>query len=66
MDKPWTCKILYKGKNRIYLKGRAQQIFKSMNVLCNYLIGDYLGTNSFRTDKKCRYKYKEKLELGLK
>jgi hypothetical protein len=66
MDKPWTCKVLYKGENRIYLKGRAQQTFKSMNVLCNYLIGDYLGTNSFRTDKKCRYKYKEKLELGLK
>jgi hypothetical protein len=66
IDKPWTCRVIYKGKNRIYLKGRATQIFKSMNVLCNYLIGEYLGTNSFRTTKKCVYKYKEKQELGLK
>ncbi|RLD10023.1 MAG: hypothetical protein DRI44_07095 [Chlamydiae bacterium] len=66
IGKPWTMKVLLNSKSSIYVRGFANNIYKSANVNCNVLIGNYLGTNFFRTTKKCRYKYKEHKELHPK
>jgi len=66
INKPWTMKVLLNSKSAIYVRGFANNIYKSASVNCNILIGDYLGTNYFRTNKKCKYKYKEKKELNPK
>ncbi|NLF40061.1 hypothetical protein GX586_11485 [bacterium] len=61
--KPWTLKIVRKRQFYLVFKGRADTLFRSKNVLCNILVGDHLGTNTFRTTKRCKYFYKEKQEL---
>ncbi len=66
IDKPWTMKVLLNEKRAIHVRGFAENIYKSISVNCNVLIGDYLGTNIFRTNKKCKYKYKERKELKNK
>ncbi len=59
IGKPWSMKVLLNSKNAIYVRGYANTIYKSANVDCNVFIGEYLGTNAFRTDEKCKYKYKK-------
>ena len=66
IGKPWTMKVLLNSKSSIYVRGFANNIYKSANVTANILIGEYLGTNTFRTNKKCKYKYKEHRELNPK
>ncbi|MCK5852771.1 hypothetical protein KAH27_07055 [bacterium] len=66
IGKPWTMKVLLNSKSSIYVRGFANNIYKSANVNANVLIGEYLGTNAFRTNKKCKYRYKEHKELNPK
>jgi hypothetical protein len=66
IDNPWSVKVFQKNKNEIYIRGIASSLYKSANVNCNIVIGEYLGTNSFITDRKCLYKYKERYELNPK
>ena len=61
IDKPWSVKLFMKNKNEFYIRGIAQSLYKSAQVDCNIVIGEYLGTNSFLTNKSCKYKYKESL-----
>ena len=63
INKPWSMKVLLNSKSEIYVRSFAENIYKSAQVNCNIFIGEYLGTNSFRTNKKCKYKYKEHKEL---
>jgi len=66
INKPWSVKVLLNAKSAIYVRGFAANIYKSANVNCNILIGTYLGTNTFVTNKKCKYKYKEHKALNPK
>jgi len=66
INKPWSMKVLLNSKSAIYVRGFAANIYKSANVNCNILIGTYLGTNTFITNKKCKYKYKEHKALNPK
>ncbi len=60
IDKPWTIKIIKKtGKQFIYVRGIAENFYKDANVESSLLIGNYIGTNSFLTDKHAKYKYKQ-------
>jgi hypothetical protein len=59
IDKPWSVKLFMKNKNEVYIRGIASSLYKSANVNCNIVIGEYLGTNTFVTNKQCKYKYKE-------
>jgi len=66
INKPWSMKVLLNSKSAIYVRDFANNIYKSASVNCNVLIGSYLGTNSFVTNKKCKYKYKEHKALNPK
>ena len=66
IDKPWSVKLFMKNKNEIYVRGIASSLYKSANVDCNIVVGEYLGTNKFVTNKQCTYKYKERYELNPK
>ena len=66
IGKPWTLRLDKRSNFTITVKGRANTLFESQNVVCNVFIGDYLGTNTFRTDKHCKYTYKERKELNPK
>jgi len=63
INKPWSMKVYLNSRSEIYVRSFANNIYKSAQVNCNILIGEYLGTNSFRTNKRCKYKYKEHKEL---
>jgi hypothetical protein len=59
IDKPWTMKIIDKsGSQYIYIRGLAENYYKDTKVEATLFIGDFVGTNSFLTNKKAKYKYK--------
>ncbi len=58
IDKPWTFKVVKKNKEYIYVRGIAENYYENANIKTTIMIGDYIGTNSFVTDKQAKYKYK--------
>jgi len=59
IDSPWTMKIIKKtGKQYIYVRGYSENYYEDATVESTLLIGNYIGTNSFVTNKRAKYKYK--------
>ena len=60
IDKPWTMKIIKKnGNHTIFIRGYPENFYSDSSVESTLLIGNYIGTNSFVTDKNAKYKYKK-------
>jgi len=60
IDNPWTMKIIKKNGNRtIFVRGLLENFYSDASIESTLLIGNYIGTNSFLTDKKAKYKYKK-------